>query len=733
MRCRSTLRRIVVVGLILSGCSPSDGADERSVAASADEAGAIAVDAGMGTDASKFDAAVTVDAGAAIDADSSDARDAGDAGTFCEPGAEVPCYEGPPGTDVWGICRKGTRRCAADGSTFGACTGQILPQTERCDTPDDDDCNGLINEAAAGCSCVPGAVVPCYPGPFATRDIGTCRAGTQTCLPSGLGYGACENAITPAPTDCASDLDLDCDGRTHDPEEGCCTPATLQPCYTGDPAQLNVGRCQAGRHWCNADGVTFGACTGDQLPMPEVCGDYIDNDCNGKTDESGANCTCSPYDKVECYSGPPATKNVGVCKSSFYSCPNGTYQVCWGEVTPAAHENCATTGDDDCDGSTSPGCMASDWLQNTLGSGELAAPLADGGIVLASMYQLERMDASGQLSWAKPFQNGFVNDERLAGIPGSSDVVIVQRCADTSGATIGNASVDCSTLGLFASRFDGDGDLVWTRRIAGEGITVTDFVADSNGNGYLLGTYASPNDLPGATLPTFAHRSAFLAKFDSVGQLVWARGYDGNAYASALGLTRYPDGVVFTGNVLAGTNLGSGGTAAADGLRVSQVTSAGDVGWTAFFEANVNTAVVRSSPLGGVRVLAFSYYGGAIGTTNFARSVLVSIGADGSLAGARALEDGTTMEMGADGSMFMVSSVGWGFEPEPRWSTASVVKLNDAGDAMATIPTTVLDLRLATSETGKLFLLGARNTPNRIGDEAGPYVGSSWFVQRRAQ
>jgi hypothetical protein len=62
----------------------------------------------------------------------------------CVPGQSRACYEGPPGTEGVGACTVGQQACAADGQGWGACAGQVWPEpAERCDTPQDDDCDGL--------------------------------------------------------------------------------------------------------------------------------------------------------------------------------------------------------------------------------------------------------------------------------------------------------------------------------------------------------------------------------------------------------------------------------------------------------------------------------------------------------------------------------------------------------------------------------------------------------------
>ena len=66
-------------------------------------------------------------------------------GTSCEPGVEVPCYEGPEGTEDVGLCQGGTTRCNEAGDGYGACEGQVLPQAEACATADDEDCDGAAD------------------------------------------------------------------------------------------------------------------------------------------------------------------------------------------------------------------------------------------------------------------------------------------------------------------------------------------------------------------------------------------------------------------------------------------------------------------------------------------------------------------------------------------------------------------------------------------------------------
>jgi len=59
----------------------------------------------------------------------------------------------------------------------------------------------------------------------------------------------------------------------------------------------NVGACKYGTTCSNG---AFGACVGAVSPVPEICGNVIDDDCDGSIDEvadcpiTPPTCTCPP-------------------------------------------------------------------------------------------------------------------------------------------------------------------------------------------------------------------------------------------------------------------------------------------------------------------------------------------------------------------------------------------------------------------------------------------------------
>ncbi len=273
-----------------------------------------------------------------------------DDGCVCAPGSGAACYDGPAGTEGVGVCAAGVQTCNGAGSGYGACVGSIGPSAELCSDGLDNDCDGVIDD---GCVCAPDSAAACYDGPVGTAGVGVCAAGAQTCNATGTGYGACVGSIGPGPEVCGDGLDNDCDGVS---DEGCvCAPGAGATCYDGPAGTAGVGVCAAGAQTCNADGTGYGACVGSVGPSPEVCGDGLDNDCDGVTDDS---CVCEPDTTGSCYSGPAGTAGVGVCVAGARQCnATGTgFGVCVGAVGPGA-EVCGDGLDNDCDGFVDEGCI----------------------------------------------------------------------------------------------------------------------------------------------------------------------------------------------------------------------------------------------------------------------------------------------------------------------------------------------------------------------------------------
>jgi MYXO-CTERM domain-containing protein len=253
---------------------------------------------------------------------------------------------------------------------------------ERCGDGLDNDCNGQVDDGfdfqtdvtncgSCGNDCSVGK-------PFGTSLVG-CTAGAcqYACLANhhdrngdlaqGKAGNGCEYQCTVSNggTEICDSLDNDCDGVTDEGFDkltnvnhcgGCNARCADQVVAHTTVAGCANGVCQfaCAAGWIDRNGdLGLGSlgngceyqCTVTNSGV-EIC-DGLDNDCDGQTDEDPAGGALIQA----CYTGAPATQNVGLCHGGTQTCSGGGWGACLGQVLPAAVETCDGL-DNDCDGQT---------------------------------------------------------------------------------------------------------------------------------------------------------------------------------------------------------------------------------------------------------------------------------------------------------------------------------------------------------------------------------------------
>ncbi len=274
--------------------------------------------------------------------------------TTCKDGETRPCYTGPAGTQGRGICRNGLETCKDQ--KWAGCVGDVLPaDKEVCNDNLDNDCDGEVDE---GCGCKNGEKRPCYTYNSKTRNVGECKDGTQKCE-NGV-WGKCQGEVNPSAEICDG-KDNDCNGKIDDSPacKGNCNDGATRVCYTGPPNTRGVGECKEGIQTCQNG--HWDTCKGEVLPKNEICGDNLDNNCNGQKDEVCG--VCKPGETRPCYTGQTGCQKVGntyqcqgICKAGTQTCLSSKqWGGCANQITPALQEVCDGK-DNNCNGQTDEGC-----------------------------------------------------------------------------------------------------------------------------------------------------------------------------------------------------------------------------------------------------------------------------------------------------------------------------------------------------------------------------------------
>ena len=324
-----------------------------------------------------------------------------------------------------------------------------LGASESCNGKDDN-CDGVTDEGCDGDGdgwCALGLIVT-----GGKCKAGDCNDGNASIHPAGKEI-------------CGNGSDDDCDGAT-DSGTGATGCANFYADSDGDGWGAGTGTCLCAA----ADVFTTaknGDCNdGDQNIHPdgsEVCGNSIDDDCNGQTDEAGGKGCTNFYVDLDGDGWGGATPTCLCAASGEWSvssggdCNDGN-----GDIHPSASESCNGV-DDNCDGSTDEaganGC--STWFVDGDGDGygsDGSAKCLCAGAVGLSQAGSDCNDNSAKaFPGGKEICDGIDNDCDGATDLNASDCTVY--FLDSDGDNYGDSGVSgcfCAPIGNFKAVAGGD-------------------------------------------------------------------------------------------------------------------------------------------------------------------------------------------------------------------------------------------------------------------------------------
>ncbi len=151
---------------------------------------------------------------------------------------------------------------------------------------------------------------------------------------------------------------------------------------------------------------------------------------------------------------------------------------------------------------------------------------------------LVKYDSGGNFMWVKNIGDAYSNDVgNCINFDGDNHIYITGGYRGTVDFDPSSSTLNLSSSGsydVFLSKFDLDGNFVWAKSMGGSEYDIGQSTkVDDNGNVYLTGYYRGVSDFdPSGSTANIssldpAYYDAFIAKYDSLGNYLWAISTDG--------------------------------------------------------------------------------------------------------------------------------------------------------------------------------------------------------------
>ncbi len=198
---------------------------------------------------------------------------------------------------------------------------------------------------------------------------------------------------------------------------------------------------------------------------------------------------------------------------------------------------------------------------------------------------MTKYSPNGKVLWAVNQGGGDADAASSVAIDAAGDVIMTGSFRTSGSFGTGNNLTSSGIDDIFISKLDPSGNVIWSKKAGGTDQDVALAITTDNLNNiYIAGYFKGLLIFPGTStsLTGAGGTDAFLAKYDSNGNLVWAKsaGGAGNDFAHGIALNGGNVAMVgqfdLTGN-FSGTNLSSAGSS--DAFIAEYATSTGNLNW----------------------------------------------------------------------------------------------------------------------------------------------------------
>jgi hypothetical protein len=246
--------------------------------------------------------------------------------------------------------------CSPDGDTRGTQAGDcndanalVNPSiTEICDDADND-CDGVSDDG-----CDDDGDGYCDVAMTTVGKPSSCINGGGDCADDNQGVNPGEQEV------CGNSVDENCDGSTNGIDAVGCSTHYLDNDNDGWAVNVDLCVCAPWNGYKVTDPAKVGDCddtSGQTNPdQPEVCGDGIDNNCNGSQNDEGAS-SCVNYYVDADFDGYGGATSACLCvaQGAYITALGGDCDETDATKNPGENEMCDAK-DNNCDGSIDEGC-----------------------------------------------------------------------------------------------------------------------------------------------------------------------------------------------------------------------------------------------------------------------------------------------------------------------------------------------------------------------------------------